>query len=98
MIFEPTPSQTVGPYFSIGLPWPEGPHAVPPSTPGAITIAGTSTTAPASPIPDHLLEFWQPDPDGRFADLFGHGGALGAGGLSRLCAAAAPSSATAPTS
>ena len=27
-----TPSQTVGPYFSIGLPWPDGPHVVDPGT------------------------------------------------------------------
>jgi protocatechuate 3,4-dioxygenase, alpha subunit len=74
MIFDPTPSQTVGPYFSIGLPWPEGPHAVPPSTPGVITIAGTVYDGAGEPIPDHLLEFWQPDGDGRFADRFGHGG------------------------
>jgi protocatechuate 3,4-dioxygenase, alpha subunit len=72
--FGPTPSQTVGPYFSIGLPWPEGPYAAAPSTPGAITIAGTVYDGAGDPIPDHLLEFWQPDGDGRFADLFGHGG------------------------
>ena len=74
MIFDPTPSQTVGPYFSIGLPWPEGPHPVPPSTPGVITIAGTVYDGAGEPIPDHLLEFWQPDGDGRFADRFCHGG------------------------
>lgn len=74
MSFGLTPSQTVGPYFSIGLPWPAGPHAAAPSTPGAITIAGTVFDGAGEPIPDHLLEFWQPDRDGRFADLFGHGG------------------------
>ncbi len=73
-MFAVTPSQTVGPYFSIGLPWPEGPCAVPPGTDGAITIAGTVYDGAGEPIPDHLLEFWQPDPDGRFNDLFGHGG------------------------
>ena len=25
-------------------------------------------------MPDHLIETWQPDPEGRFADLHGHGG------------------------
>jgi protocatechuate 3,4-dioxygenase alpha subunit len=75
VIFDPTPSQTVGPYFSIGLPWPDGPQAVTPSTPGAITIAGTVYDGAGEPVPDHLLEFWQADPDGRFTDLFGHGGA-----------------------
>ena len=40
LIFPTTPSQTVGPYFAIGLPWPEGPYAVPAGTPGAIRISG----------------------------------------------------------
>ena len=34
LIFATTPSQTVGPYFAIGLPWVAGPHAVAPGTPG----------------------------------------------------------------
>jgi protocatechuate 3,4-dioxygenase, alpha subunit len=75
LIFQTTPSQTVGPYFAIGLPWPEGPHAVAPGTPGAITITGTISDGAGAPIPDHLLEIWQPDPDGRFADAHGYGGA-----------------------
>jgi protocatechuate 3,4-dioxygenase, alpha subunit len=36
MIFPTTPSQTVGPYLAIGLPFADGPHVVPPGTPGAI--------------------------------------------------------------
>lgn len=75
MIFDTTPSQTVGPYFAIGLPWPEGPHAVAAETPGAITITGTVYDGAGAPVPDHLIETWQADPDGRFADLHGHGGA-----------------------
>ena len=67
MIFKTTPSQTVGPYFAIGLPWAEGPHAVDPATPGALTISGTIYDGAGVPIPDHLLETWQADPDGRFA-------------------------------
>ncbi len=74
MIFATTPSQTVGPYFAIGLPWPEGPHAVPADTPGAFRIAGTVYDGAGAPVPDHLIEIWQADPDGRFADLHGHGG------------------------
>jgi len=69
-----TPSQTVGPYFAIGLPWPQGPFAVAPGTPGAITIRGMIYDGAGAPIPDYLLETWQADPDGRFADLWGHGG------------------------
>jgi protocatechuate 3,4-dioxygenase alpha subunit len=74
MIFPTTPSQTVGPYFAIGLPWPDGPHAVADGTPGTITIAGTVFDGAGQPVPDSLIETWQADPDGRFADLHGYGG------------------------
>ena len=74
MIFAPTPSQTVGPYFAIGLPWDGGPNAVPEGTPGAIRIGGVVYDGAGAPVPDSLVETWQADPDGRFADLHGHGG------------------------
>ena len=74
MIFGTTPSQTVGPYFAIGLPWPDGPHAVAPDTTGTITIAGRVYDGAGVPVPDFLLETWQADPEGRFNDLHGHGG------------------------
>jgi len=67
--FEETPSQTVGPFFSIGLPWEGGSHAVAPDTPGAIRIAGTIADGEGAPIPDALIETWQSDPPaqpGRF--------------------------------
>jgi protocatechuate 3,4-dioxygenase alpha subunit len=74
LIFGTTPSQTVGPYFAIGLPWPSGPSAVADGTPGAIRITGTIYDGQGQVVPDHLLEFWQADPSGRFADLHGYGG------------------------
>ncbi len=74
MIFAATPSQTVGPYFAIGLPWPEGPYAVPQATPGALRITGTVYDGAGRPVPDHLIETWQADPAGRFADRHGYGG------------------------
>ncbi len=74
MIFPTTPSQTVGPYFAIGLPWPEGPYAVAPDCAGAIAITGMVYDGAGEPVPDFLLETWQADPDGRFADLHGYGG------------------------
>ncbi len=52
MIHGLTPSQTVGPYFAIGLPWPEGPHAVDPGTPGAFTIRGMIYDGAGAPVPD----------------------------------------------
>ncbi|MGH7911476.1 MAG: protocatechuate 3,4-dioxygenase subunit alpha [Candidatus Dormibacteraceae bacterium] len=74
MIFGETPSQTVGPFFAIGLPWPQGPFAVPGETPGAIAIRGTVFDGAGAAIPDAILETWQADPEGRFADLWDHHG------------------------
>jgi len=74
MIHGLTPSQTVGPYFAIGLPYETGPYAVPEGTPGAVWIRGTVYDGHGDPIPDHVLETWQADPDGKFADLHGYGG------------------------
>lgn len=74
MIFPTTPSQTVGPYFAIGLPWPEGPHAVPAATAGAIRIGGIVYDGHGDPIPDCMIESWQADSEGHFADLFGYAG------------------------
>jgi protocatechuate 3,4-dioxygenase alpha subunit len=62
-----TPSQTVGPYFSMRLPWPEGPYVVAEGAPGAITIYGRLYDGAGDPIPDGLIETWQADPEGRFA-------------------------------
>ena len=62
-----TPSQTVGPYFSMRLPWPEGPYVVPAGTPGAVTIYGRLLDGAGDPIPDGLIETWQASPEGRFA-------------------------------
>jgi protocatechuate 3,4-dioxygenase, alpha subunit len=73
MIFEVTPSQTVGPYFAIGMPYEGGNLIVPEGTAGAIRITGTIYDGRGEIVPDHLIEFWQPDGDGRFADIYGHG-------------------------
>jgi protocatechuate 3,4-dioxygenase alpha subunit len=62
-----TPSQTVGPYFSMRLPWEAGPYVVPAGTPGAITIIGRLLDGAGDPIPDGMIETWQADPQGRFA-------------------------------
>ena len=54
-----TPAQTVGPYFSIGLPWPDGPTVVPEDTPGAITITGRLVDGEGAPVPDVVWEAFQ---------------------------------------
>jgi protocatechuate 3,4-dioxygenase alpha subunit len=64
--FATTPSQTVGPYLGIGLPWGEGPHAVRPGTPGAIRLHGFVLDGNGDPIADAMVETWQADPDGGF--------------------------------
>lgn len=61
-----TPSQTVGPYLAIGLPWPDGPDVVAPGTVGEVRIGGTVYDAEGNPVPDAMLETWQADPCGRF--------------------------------
>ncbi len=61
-----TPSQTVGPFLGIGLPWPDGPFVVPPGTTDSIVIEGRVLDGDGQPVPDALVETWQADPDGRF--------------------------------
>jgi protocatechuate 3,4-dioxygenase alpha subunit len=58
-----TPAQTVGPYFSIGLPWEDGPVVVPD---GDVWIRGHVLDGEREPIPDALIETWQADPGGAY--------------------------------
>jgi protocatechuate 3,4-dioxygenase, alpha subunit len=67
MTLPETPSQTIGPFFAVGLPWPDGPDVVAEGTPGAIWIGGRVTDGAGDPVPDALVETWQADPAGRFA-------------------------------
>ncbi|MFH5824013.1 protocatechuate 3,4-dioxygenase subunit alpha [Georgenia sp. AZ-5] len=63
-----TPSQTVGPYLAIGLDWGEaGRLVVPRDTPGAFWVTGQVLDGAGEPMQDAMVEFWQPDPEGRFA-------------------------------
>jgi protocatechuate 3,4-dioxygenase alpha subunit len=59
-----TPSQTVGPFFGYALPYPGGAQLVPPGTPGAVRVHGVVSDGDGAPIPDALVEWWQPDADG----------------------------------
>jgi protocatechuate 3,4-dioxygenase, alpha subunit len=83
-----TPSQTVGPFLAIALPWPDGPEAVPAGTPGAIAISGRVFDGAGEPVPDALVETWQAAPDGSFvgretARPDGNGRAAGFRGFGR---------------
>jgi protocatechuate 3,4-dioxygenase, alpha subunit len=61
-----TPSQTAGPFVSIGTEWGATGLMVPQGTAGAISVAGQVTDGAGAPVTDAMLEFWQADPDGRF--------------------------------
>jgi protocatechuate 3,4-dioxygenase, alpha subunit len=61
-----TPSQTVGPFLSIGLTWPRGRFVVPEGTPGAVTVSGVLHDGDGAPVTDGLIETWQADPSGHF--------------------------------
>ncbi len=64
MTNEQTPSQTVGPYFGYALPFPGGPQLVPAGSAARITVHGDVTDGAGDPVPDALLEWWQPDGHG----------------------------------
>jgi protocatechuate 3,4-dioxygenase alpha subunit len=61
-----TPSQTVGPFFSLGLGWAHGARVVAEGSPGGVRIRGRVLDGAGDPVPDALIETWQPDADGRF--------------------------------
>jgi len=57
----PTPSQTVGPFFAIGLCNPETDGIVPG---GTLRIEGRVLDGAGAPVSDALVEIWQPDESG----------------------------------
>ncbi|NDZ79311.1 protocatechuate 3,4-dioxygenase subunit alpha [Streptomyces sp. SID10853] len=64
MTLLPTPSQTVGPFYGYALPFPGGPEIAPAGHPGTLTVHGRVVDGAGEPVPDAVLEFWQPAPDG----------------------------------
>jgi protocatechuate 3,4-dioxygenase, alpha subunit len=69
-----TPSQTVGPFFAIELPYADGPYVVADGTEGAIWLRGRVLDGVGDPVPDAMVETWQADPQGRFdGDFRGFG-------------------------
>ena len=69
-----TPSQTAGPYLSMGLVWPDGPYVVPAGTDDAVWVRGRLTDGAGDAIPDGVIETWQADQDGRFGHPADDGG------------------------
>ena len=61
-----TPSQTVGPFFAIGLD--DFAEVVPPGASDAIRVFGRVFDGAGQPVDDALVEIWQADPAGRYSD------------------------------
>ncbi|HEX3985854.1 MAG TPA: protocatechuate 3,4-dioxygenase subunit alpha [Acidobacteriaceae bacterium] len=68
-------SQTVGPFFSIGLEYlcaqPD-----PATVAGAIIVRGRVLDGEKQPVPDALLELWYADGDGHYSDQTGEGASV----------------------
>jgi len=77
MTLEKTPSQTVGPYYAIGLCRRTDNELVPPDAPGALALKGTLFDGAGEPINDGMIEVWDAvgerwgrsgtDAEGRFS-------------------------------
>jgi protocatechuate 3,4-dioxygenase alpha subunit len=63
-----TTSQTVGPFFAVGLAWLYRDDLAPEGVPGErVTIEGRVIDGDGQPVPDALLELWQANAYGRYA-------------------------------
>jgi protocatechuate 3,4-dioxygenase alpha subunit len=64
----PTPSQTVGPFFHLGLDRPEWSDLTRDNPNGErIVIEGRVLDGDGMPVPDALIELWQANAAGRYA-------------------------------
>jgi protocatechuate 3,4-dioxygenase, alpha subunit len=61
-----TPSQTVGPFFSIGLDRLNRADLAGGNTGERVAIHGRVIDGDGQPVPDAVLEIWQADADGRY--------------------------------
>src|SRR5438105_13672613 len=55
-----TPSPTVGPCFGVGLAFEKGEQLAPPGSVDVMRIEGQVLDGKGEPVPDALLEIWQP--------------------------------------
>ena len=64
-----TPSQTVGPFFSIGLTALYNEQVAPAAVSGErVLVRGHVYDGDGLPVPDAVLELWQADAQGRYAN------------------------------
>ncbi|WP_405455832.1 protocatechuate 3,4-dioxygenase subunit alpha [Streptomyces sp. NBC_00101] len=71
MTLAPTPSQTIGPFYGFALPLPDGGDIAPAGHPDTLTVRGLVLDGAGAPVPDALVETWQPAPDGSRTGLPG---------------------------
>jgi protocatechuate 3,4-dioxygenase, alpha subunit len=64
-----TPSQTVGPFFSIGLLGRSANELVA----RGVEVTGRVLDGAGEPVPDAMVEIWQADEEGRYRPDFGWG-------------------------
>jgi protocatechuate 3,4-dioxygenase beta subunit len=63
----PTPSQTVGPFFHLGMARPEWADLTPGNPAGErIVIEGRVLDGDGAPVPDACVEVWQANAAGRY--------------------------------
>jgi len=75
-----TPSQTVGPFYSIGFAWLERVDlAEGASADTRVTVRGRVIDGDGKPVPDAVLEIWQADAQGRYAHPEGSADVAGSG-------------------
>jgi protocatechuate 3,4-dioxygenase alpha subunit len=60
-----TPSQTVGPYFSLVLPWPDGGRVALAEGGAHASLSGRVLDGEGRPVPDALIETWQRSASGK---------------------------------
>jgi protocatechuate 3,4-dioxygenase alpha subunit len=65
---EPTPSQTIGPFFHDALLDEDRTELVPPDHPEVIRIEGTVCDGAGEPVADAMVEIWQANQAGRYND------------------------------
>lgn len=70
----PTADQTVGPFFRDGLVYPGDRELVPAGSAGSIVLDGRVLDGAGEPVPDALVEIWQPGPDGAIVSETGSRG------------------------
>ncbi len=68
-----TPSQTVGPYFALGLCVAPQNDLVPPGAARSFVLEGQVLDGDGAPVDDAMVEVWQADETGAYRGDFGWG-------------------------